>query len=302
MSLAMRIKNKASRMLSRLVSPDALDNGLFVDMAYRCILRRPADTGGREFYLNHLAAGTMTRDQMLTAMTESLEFANLVPPDLVMSLHKSRRQWIAGLPPARRILDLGGSCKDDPAGAMIFMGYPYHFDELVILDLPFEDRHRLARDGYQKVDQHESTQGPVRYVYGSMTDLEQFGDGEFDMVHSGQSIEHITEPEADKVLSHAMRVLAPGGWFCLDTPNRAATRLQGEGWIHPEHKIEYTHPQLATKLERAGFEIIEAKGLNHLPNSIAAGSFDLAEAAANQGVYDDIANCFAVAYRCRKPA
>lgn len=302
MALLARARRKLSRLLSALVLPEAVGDRFFVQMAYRQVLRRPADPEGLAFYLGQLAAGTMTREHVLAAMTDSNEFAELGAPDLFVSLHKSRRQWISGLPPARRILDLGGSCKDSPAGAMLFMGYPYGFDEMIILDLPLEQRHALASEGYEMVEQYDSEQGPVRYIYGSMTDLGQFGDASLDMVHSGQSIEHISQADAEQVLAQALRILKPGGHLCLDTPNRAATRLHSEGWMHPEHQFEYTHEQLAAKLEAAGFEIMEAKGLNYLPRSLASGDFDAAEAASNQGVFSDIARCYTLVYICRKPA
>ena len=55
-----------------------------------------------------------------------------------------------------------------------------------------------------------------------MVDLGRYGDGAFDMVYSGQTIEHVTEADGDTVVREAFRVLAPGGWFCLDTPNGPA--------------------------------------------------------------------------------
>ena len=44
-----------------------------------------------------------------------------------------------------------------------------------------------------------SARGPVTYRYQSMTDLSSFADGSFDLVYSGQSIEHVSEDEADVV-------------------------------------------------------------------------------------------------------
>ena len=120
------------------------------------------------------------------------------------------------------------------------------------------------------------------------------------MVHSGQSIEHVTREQAGLCLGEVWRVLAPGGHFCLDTPNAAATRLQSDEFVHPDHKYEYRHQELAGMLESAGFTISEAKGLNHMPESLASGKFDPAEPAANLGVYDDLENCYLLAYRCVK--
>lgn len=49
------------------------------------------------------------------------------------------------------------------------------------------------------------------------TDLD-FGDHRFDLIYSFHALEHIADPEA--ALSEMRRVLAPGGLYCLGTPNR----------------------------------------------------------------------------------
>src|SRR5262249_25479042 len=150
-------------------------------------------------------------------------------------------------------------------------------ERLVIVDLPGEERHDLY--GYvASTDAVESPLGPVEYRYHSMADLSQYDDDSFDLVFSGQTIEHITEDDARKMLDDVRRVLAPGGWFCLDTPNRVATELMlGPGQLsNPDHKLEYTHDELAALLRDAGFEITGAYGLNHLGDCMASGSFDAA--------------------------
>ena len=50
-------------------------------------------------------------------------------------------------------------------------------------------------------------------------------------------------------------------------------RLQQDEFIDPDHDHEYTHAEMVDKLRRAGFEILEAKGLNHAGHSLAAGVF-----------------------------
>jgi hypothetical protein len=98
------------------------------------------------------------------------------------------------------------------------------------------------------------------------------------------------------------RVLEPGGWFCLDTPNRRATEIElGDDFSNPDHKIEYTDAQLAALLEAAGFEISARYGLAYVGESIAKGEFDGQEQARNHGVYADIDDCYLLAYVCRKP-
>ena len=56
----------------------------------------------------------------------------------------------------------------------------------------------------------------------------------FDLVYSGQSIEHVTPSDADIVIKEVARVLRPGGWFALDTPNARVTRVQQPDLIDPD--------------------------------------------------------------------
>jgi SAM-dependent methyltransferase len=217
---------------------------------------------------------------------------------LGQSLHFSRMMFVRSLPPGRRILDLGGTALGNPTGALVLMGYPYSFDDLVVIDLPSEERNEL----YQEDAAHQVTPtklGPVRYSYHSMVDLSDYPDGSVDLVYSGQSIEHVPQDVADTVLSEVRRVLAPGGHLALDTPNARVTRLQQAAFIDPDHEYEYTHEELSEKLLRAGFEIIESRGLNYAGPSLAAGHFTLEEISTARGMFSQIEDCYLLAYVCR---
>ena len=50
------------------------------------------------------------------------------------------------------------------------------------------------------------------------TDL-QLPDDSFDLIYSFHALEHIDDP--DKALAEMRRVLRPGGWYCIGTPNRS---------------------------------------------------------------------------------
>ncbi len=272
-----------------------------VRMAFNVVLRRDPDPDGLAHYRRELDSGRLTRAAMVELMLSSTEFRQNVPfTDLVASMHLSRCEFVRGFPRAARILDVGGTDQSDEQGALASLGYPYRFERLTIVDLPPDDRHQLYQQGVWK--QAETRLGPVDYAYHSMVDLSAYGDGSFDLVYSGQSIEHVTEEEGDLTLAGIFRVLAPGGWFCLDTPNGPVWRVQGPDLINPDHKIEYSHEALAGKLEANGFEIVEAKGLNYVGASLAEGRFDEAEATANIGVFDEIEHCLHLAYVCRRPA
>lgn len=271
-----------------------------IDAAYRMILRRPPDAEGRTHYKDQLDSGSITKDQFLDRLIASDEFRlNILQPDMGISIHESRKSYVKGLPKASRILDLGGTSLGSNMGALYHLGYPYEVKEIVIVDLPQELRHELYRET-KLHDRVETPIGPVRYVYVSMADFSQFASESFDMVFSGQSIEHITEADGDLVMQGAMRVLTPGGYFCLDTPNGRATRLQQSAFIDPDHKVEYTHQQLSKKIVSHGFKILEAKGMNLLNKSFSEGKFSAKEVTQKQGVFNDIENCYILSYICQK--
>ena len=215
--------------------------------------------------------------------------------------HYGRSVFIRSLPRADRILDIGGAAVGDPSGALTLMGYPYRFNELVIVDLPSEERHPLYQDE-ARPSSLESPQGRVTYRYHSMTDLSSYASGSFDLVYSGQSIEHVTRREADRVMSQVRRVLAPGGVLAIDTPNSRLTRLQTDNFIDPDHKYEYSHREMSAMLRGHGFVIEQAMGINYGGGSIARGAFDAREVATKRGVFHEIDDCYLLSYLCRRPA
>jgi ubiquinone/menaquinone biosynthesis C-methylase UbiE len=272
-----------------------------VRLAYQVILGRDPDPVGRADYGGRLAAGALSPDGLVEELLISDEFeARRAYPGryLHVSIHASRRDFIRSLPPARRILDLGGGWKWSAEGALVVLGYPYAFEDLVIVDLPSDDRHPLYRS-----QDHAATAtrlGPVRYDYRSMSDLSGHPDGAYDLVYSGQSIEHVSPGEGDVVLKEAYRVLRPGGFLALDTPNAAVCRLQQPEFIDADHKVEYTHEEMRAKLTAAGFSLVEEKGLNYCGESVRTGVFSWEEAARNRGVYGSPADCYLLAYLATK--
>jgi predicted SAM-dependent methyltransferase len=274
----------------------------FVRYAYPIMLRRQADGAGVRNYVEHLERGVLTPDGVLDEMLTSMELREIPYRNSLRSLHQSRCDFVRLLPRARRILDLGGTDQDDASGSLVSMGYPYEFDELVIVDLPHDDRHEIYAHS-ERADEVATPLGPVRYAYHSMSDLSGYEPESFDMVFSGESIEHIPESEAEVMLRDVHRVLRSGGWLALDTPNRAATIVQTgpEVFTNPDHDTEYTHTQMTEKFRQAGFVIRTAVGLSYVGESIATGAFSDAEFARQHGVYHDIENCYLLAYLCQKP-
>ncbi|HTX63649.1 MAG TPA: methyltransferase domain-containing protein, partial [Acidimicrobiales bacterium] len=280
--LARRVAGKGRSLLSRVTH---WRDPIVVDAGYRAVLQRRPDPWGRRDFLGRFRSGELTVEQFGRVLLDSPEFERVrATRNLVHSLHHSRCAFVRSLPPARRILDLGGTNLQHEHGAMVTMGYPYVFDELVIVDLLPEERHPLYNRGGLRSDV-ESRQGRITYAYHSMADLSRYPDESFDLVYSGQSIEHVPVDVADVVLSEAYRVLRRDGLLALDTPNARVTRLQQAEFIDPDHKYEYTPEELEGKIRRAGFEVLERKGLNLGLRSMEEGRFDEAEVAENVGVF-----------------
>ena len=273
-----------------------------VRMAYNVLLRRDPDPAAWVQYTDALAGRLLSYDDLVDRIRCSNEFranVRLAPSALHTSLHASRCEFIVGLPRARRIVDLGGGHTTDERGALVALGYPYDFDELVIVDLPPDDRHPLYKS--ERFQVAETERGRVTYEYRSMVDLSFLEDDSVDLVYSGQSIEHVSEAEGDVVLGHVARILRPGGHLALDTPNGRVTRLQQEAFIDPDHEVEYTLGQLRAKLESAGLEVVSERGLNWGGPAVDEGRYDPGACSANYGVFHDAESCYLLALLARKP-
>jgi SAM-dependent methyltransferase len=272
-----------------------------VRMAFNVVLDREPDGEGGADYTRKLASGELSRHGVAEALAHSEEFRRRVPiGNVLLSMHVSRSAFVAGLPPAARILDLGGTHQGFADGALVHLGYPYPFEKLVVVDLPIEERDEIYQGG-SAGEPVVSELGPVEFAFHSMVDLDRYEDASFDLVYSGQSIEHVSEADGDRVVREAFRVLTPGGWLCLDTPNGPVWRLRSAAPMNHDHKIEYAAGDLVDKIERAGFSVTECKGLNLMRRGVETGSFDEAEASAHPGVYAAAADCLLLAVVAQKP-
>ena len=176
--------------------------------AFNIVLRREPDANEWRDNLPLLQHRLLPRDELVQRLHGSVGFRFGVPftaPALPQSLHISRCEFIVGLPSARVILDIGGGDVTHTEGALLAMGYPYHFESLTIVDLPGDERHPLYRSPEHSIVR--SRLGPVTYRYHSMSDLSSYAEESFDLVYSGQSIEHVPERDADHVIREIRRLL-----------------------------------------------------------------------------------------------
>jgi len=157
---------------------------------------------------------------------------------------KARRD-IAALaaqgPPKPQILDVGG--RKSP--------YTIGLDaEITVLDLPRRSGRQqqlnlgLSRDGVEQIRRRRSN--IRRVVFEDMTRCSLPSES-FDGVIAVEVIEHIREDE--EFVRHMARVLKPGGWAYLTTPNGDYIPNQGPG-ANPDHVRHYTRAQLHELLSR----------------------------------------------------
>jgi SAM-dependent methyltransferase len=213
-------------------------------------------------------------------------------------IHMARCRLVRTLlPPAAAICDLGGA--NSPLHEM---GYPHPFERMVMVDLPAEERHQI----YGRFEPRPyDGPGTVEVLYANMVHLDALPANTFDLVWSGQSIEHVDEEDGRQMCAEALRILKPGGAFCLDTPNGLISSVHaataGLKHIHPEHKIEYEPARLEKLLRDAGFAITARWGICRMPQTATVDSFNYDDFRDGEPISNDLENCYIQYYACRKP-
>jgi SAM-dependent methyltransferase len=274
---------------------------------YQELLHRKPDAAGLSHFLGMLDAG-IDLNSIRQHIVGSEEYTSLLNAPVyaegehpLVALHLARVELVRQLPKAKKILDLGGGAVGDRRGALVVMGYPYIFDEINIIEPPPDARHEIYQDIPDLVDPIVTINGMVKYHYGSMVDLSRFPDSSFDMVFSGETIEHVSVSECRQTLKEIRRVLTNDGYFCFDTPNRAITEIQiPNGYINPEHKVEYFHSEMLSLLSEASLRVCEMKGVTYMPETAKTRKYVGQEMLTNRGVYDDLESCYLLYYKCKK--
>lgn len=271
-----------------------------VSNIFACLLHRRPTEADLDAIQARLKAGEFTLEDLSIRITLGAEFLQqfFARPQRhhLHVLHAARLKLIRGfLPGGRRILDVGGA-----NGSMLDYGYQQKFEELILTDIPADQRIPELRD----IDlmRKWAGRGNVRVLYTSLTDLSALSDGSVDLVWVGQVVEHITEEELKIALREIFRVLQPGGHFCFDTPNGILTRIHSpDQLIHPEHKKEYTPAELRTVIGEAGFQIEEELGMVSMPRTYRTRVFSYEEMVLNSGFSRDLDSCYLVYFSCMKP-
>lgn len=280
-----------------------LGNESFLRKTYQSYLKREPDINGLNHYVSLLSQKKISRQQFLNSLRQSSEFQflwkfNMKPGD---ALHQARILMVQNeLPPASVIVDLGGASEGNIQGALLSMGYPYTPKQITIIDLPSGQRLGELIEG--EVKGFVTPMGTrVSYIHGSMADLSPIASASVDMVFSGETIEHVSETDAEKVMQEAYRVLKPDGYFCLDTPNRALTKLHSPDQLtHPEHQKEYLVNELINKLVKYKFKVVGAKAICPMPMSLAKGNFNWLEIGENIRLSDSVEEGYLFFLKCCK--
>ncbi len=161
------------------------------------------------------------------------------------------RKLVALLPERGRLLDVGCG-----VGAFLSLARTHGWDVRGVDISSFASRYAREQVG---VEVDEGTLEGAAYAEGS-----------FDVVTLWDSIEHVADPPA--VLREVRRILKPGGYVMLNTPNEAGLlkllarvcyratlgvfRYPARKLYHVYHLYYFTPPTLVRMLEREGLELV----------------------------------------------
>lgn len=125
------------------------------------------------------------------------------------------------------------------------------------------------KDNYGSVDHHYGVElySPkphdlpdyVTWIENSVADMHGVPSASIDMLFSGQNIEHLYRDDFEGFLREANRVVAPDGYLCVDSPNRAVT--QEMGYVQPQHVLELTVDEACELVAAAGFTVESTYGI-----------------------------------------
>jgi SAM-dependent methyltransferase len=272
------------------------------ELIYRFILNRKIDALGAQSCEERIAKGKFSALGLIARLIKSAEFKQpYLKRTPTQQLHGARMAWVAQLPAAKRVLDIGGSSPTVPEGALIELGYAHKPEKLIIFDKPPHEQF-WGTPNYSQTNTRNFPWGQVQYIHGYAEDIlqnDELRNQKFDMIFMGQVVEHIYVDKLPTVLSWIKDHLADGGKFVFDTPNRLITRLEtGEDrYIDPDHKREYTPQEFAALLAAVGFTINQQWGILEMPNVISSGTYGIKDfySGAPLTTTPDNGYCFAMA-------
>jgi hypothetical protein len=274
----------------------------FCAIAYKFLLNRPIDAAALAHYQDLANKGKIWKPRVFFNIFKSAEYRRAyqrIKPFL--RLHHARQAWVRQLPPARRILDIGGSSPAIPEGALIELGYTHRPQQLIIFDKPPHEQF-WGNPDYEQGAPRQFDWGEVQYIHGYAEDLlqhEGLRNEKFDMIFMGQVVEHIKVDALPTVFAWIRDHLTPEGRYFFDTPNRLITEVQmgQDTFIDPDHKKEYTPQEIKTMLVACGFSNSTQTGILEMPHVQATQTFGVEDYYSGQLICDDASKgyCFGTA-------
>jgi SAM-dependent methyltransferase len=166
--------------------------------------------------------------------------------DYLAALHEARTICLGDMPPgARTVLSVG------PGGAWYFDWFSRAYGEV--------ERHIAVEAFFPRPAELPDNVEWLAADLAGPDGVATVEPGSVDLVFSGQNIEHLWPEQVVAFLTESSRVLRPGGWLVVDSPNRNLT--EAYRWTMEEHTVELTPEEATRLLELAGFEIVTIKGL-----------------------------------------
>jgi hypothetical protein len=101
--------------------------------------------------------------------------------------------------------------------------------------------------------------GNVQWIANTVGDMSGVGNESCELVFSGENLEHLWPEDVVGFFLESARVLQPGGWLIIDSPNRLVT--EPLNWSHPEHTVELTPLEARELAALSGFEVMDVVGL-----------------------------------------
>ncbi len=99
----------------------------------------------------------------------------------------------------------------------------------------------------------------VEWVKSSVAQMDGVDDASVELLFSGQNFEHLFGDDAVDFLVECHRVIQPGGWLVIDSPQRDVTSALL--WTMPEHTIEFSSAEAIELVTLAGFDVTSVRGL-----------------------------------------
>ena len=142
--------------------------------------------------------------------------------------------------------------------------------------------------------------------------IAKLGEQRFGLVLALEIIEHMPRAAGEQLLAQAFRVLRPGGWLVLSTPNRWSLeglagyyieeklrrRERWQAW-DPTHQYVYSSREILALVRGAGFEVEAVRGYYYATELPGIGRVRLPLEASGRFPLNRLG--FSLALRARKP-